>query len=299
MVLRILREKGDCLKRTVYNASFEESQNLVTEQYLQKCIDNSTRKIVRKRTIGIIVMLLFSISIEASMPALEKYSIETPVGEIKILSNALGAFWYYAAALIFIMYLYLRMKNRKHKLLASYTYIQSNLLALSELVIICSLFVFSLANVVIRGVWPSVFYGILFSYIIYDQTKKYYQRTFEKIYQRKTEEKAWSFYARFLIFASKYGWIIVVLTALLKSFNASHQKEEGATFLQIIFGLAGPLIFIPAYIFMFYIAEELMQGYYLRKYYEQYRLKYNGTTKQWYGEKSKQYKQAKANGKEA
>lgn len=287
------------MRRTVYNASFEESQNLVTEQYIRNCIDNSTRKVVRKRTIGIVFTLLLIMGVHKGLLLLQDYSKETPIGEVKVLSSKLGSFWYYAPLIIFIYYLCLRILEKSRVLLKHDIYYQVICMLVVILYLLLILGMLSLANVVVQGIWPSIVYGVFFSYIIYDQTKKYYRRVFDTIYQRKTEEKAWSFYARFLIFASKYGLIIVVLTGLLKNFNASHQKEYGASFLQQIAGLTGPLILIIGVIFFFYIAEVLLQGYYLRKYYEQYRLKYNGTTKQWYGEKSKQYKQAQANGKEA
>ncbi|MFD2386180.1 hypothetical protein [Enterococcus rivorum] len=47
------------MKKTIFNASFEESQNYVTEKYIIASMKDSAKKIVIKRTAGVLIMNAF------------------------------------------------------------------------------------------------------------------------------------------------------------------------------------------------------------------------------------------------
>lgn len=172
--------------------------------------------------------------------------------------------------------------------------------AMSLVYVMGFLMLISFANQVILSIVPAIVYLIIFAVLIFYQTLLYKMRATKKIYVNTIYSNTFEkYYKIFEKFAKRYGIIIVLVSFVIKQIiNSKKQISNDVTLWQQVGGLLFPIIILIGVIVIFHLSDELMQGYYLRKYYEQYRLKYNGTTKQWYVEKSKQYKQAKANGEE-
>lgn len=103
------------MKRTVYNASFEESQNLVTDEYIKSCIGNSARNVVSKRIIGIFITLFMTIGLYYASYGLQNYSEETSMGATFMFPTVIGNNWYLLVGLIITNYIVMQIRWRQKK----------------------------------------------------------------------------------------------------------------------------------------------------------------------------------------
>lgn len=288
------------MAKNMFNASFEESNNLVTEKYIQSCETNSTTKVISKRTLGIIVTLLFGVGAYYFSIFLESYSLETSVGEVVLLPTIFGNMWHILALIVFLGYIVNLIRYRNRRLLSSFSFTQAMTCSAFLFGVLVLLLMISIANIVMASSFPTVVYLIITVILVYSQVINYDKSIRKALYSEEIySNKFLSFFEKFSKIARRYGSIAVIcLFFLNRFFNKKVQGLEDDSMIKQAAGFLAPAMALIGLVAIFYLAQEIMQGYYLNKYYEDYRELYDGSKKVWYGPKSKEYREAVANGEE-
>ena len=98
-----------------------------------------------------------------------------------------------------------------------------------------------------------------------------------------------------MTFSKKYGGIVILLLFILRLFLPG----EGDIYHNELFrtlGLLGfPLVMLLGLYFITALGADNFQGYYLQKYLEDYRQLSDYSIEEWYGKKSKMYKESLKN----
>jgi hypothetical protein len=275
------------MQKNVYQASFEESKNFVTEKYIKQALKESGKKQVRKRFVGVIVMIGLPIIGSFLFSAVEKYS---PY-DINILPARVKWIFLLAGFIIFIFAVFKFKEYKIYKVLNSFEYNRIMCFSGVLFAIFGFLFMCSIANLMLYSYLPSLGYSILLFLFIYHRNSETNKKVITALYQSKVEytnqfsEKI----AVFQKFVTKYGGLIVIVLLIAKKFFFKDNQENGL--IEQIFALFSPLMMFLCFAFIFAMKEEVMQGYYLKKYCEEYRIKYGYSKLDWYGPKSKYYKE--------
>ncbi|MGK0551143.1 hypothetical protein ACSFB8_04005 [Enterococcus faecalis] len=275
------------MKKNVYQASFEESKNFVTEKYIKQALNESGKKQVRKRFVGVIVMMLLPIKGSFLFSAVEKYS---PY-DINILPARLKWVFLLFGFIIFLFAVIKFKEYKNNKILNSFEYNRLMCFSGTLFATVGFLFMCSIANLMLNSYLPSIGYSILLLLFIYHRNSETNKKVITALYQSKVEytnqfaEKI----AFFQKFATKYGGLIVIILFIVKNFLFKGNHENGL--IGQILAFLSPLMMLFCFAFIFAMKEEVMQGYYLKKYCEEYRIKYGYSILDWYGPKSKFYKE--------
>ncbi|MBP1044528.1 hypothetical protein I6N95_26310 [Vagococcus sp. BWB3-3] len=288
------------MKKMMFNASFDESNHLVTEKYIESCIQNASGKVIAKRTAGVIAILFFSVGTYYFSIFIESYFTDDPIGTGVILPTIFGYVWHVMAVIILLGYVTNLFRYRHKKLIISLVFMEWITAAMLLFIIIALLCMISVANIVMGSYFPTVIYFFITIMIVYSQIINYDKTISETLYTNESYiNKFITFYDKFSKLGKRFGSIIVIVLFFLnRQFNKNLQNLGGDSFIRQVAGFLSPFIMLIALIVLFYLAQEIMQGYYLNQYYEDYRELYDGSKKVWYGPRSKEYREAVASGEE-
>ncbi|WP_314481549.1 hypothetical protein [Streptococcus cristatus] len=139
----------------------------------------------------------------------------------------------------------------------------------------------------------SALYTIAFILYFVRLFQNFQKNTFEILYQESTySNRGADFLDRFVVFAKKYGGIILSLIVIFRIFfpNSDFIQQNGT--LRSIFIAINPILFVPFLYFLYALSVNNFQGYYLKKYLEDYRQLSDYSIEDWYGKESKRYKES-------
>ncbi|MGT2625112.1 hypothetical protein [Streptococcus thoraltensis] len=273
------------MKQTIFNASLEESMNLVTDKYIQTSMENVKEHGVWKKIIGTLT-LLFMMYLFSFITRLDSLSSNTFLSFKTSFITKMIVFNAVFVAFIYFIYIFknINFRYRQYSIYGSFLSIMSLIFLLEAFIILVSLATTTL------GWWIGTFgYTVIFIFVLVSRFKWLIFFIKGKLYGASHKEnKAFKLLETFSQVSQKYGPILLFLIFILRWFFPSNMMQEN-DFVRFIIVSFSPLgIFIPLYFTISMLAEHF-QGYYLKKYSEDYRQMSGYSIEEWYGKKSKMY----------
>lgn len=277
------------MKQTIFNASLEESMNLVTDQYIKTSFEDFNEKGYEGKLFGIITMqfilfLIFLFSIWVDSQNLQFLFMK--VGLINGAFFGLG-FVGFAGYLIDLT----KIKNQS---ILSYYYfnVWSNFM-IFLLCLQCLVIGIAGAGTIIGMILSGALYTVAFILYFIRLFQNFQKNTFEILYQESTySNRGADFLNRFVVFAKRYGGLILFLIVIFRIFFPNSDLiQQNGTF-RSIFVAINPIIFVPFLYFLYVLSVNNFQGYYLKKYLEDYHQLSDYSIEEWYGKESKRYKES-------
>lgn len=277
-------------KKTIYQATFEESESFVSNIAIERAIEHSQSKVVNKRLFGVIFIyfLLYLVYLLFQFAKLRTHD------NLEFVVLRIPLFWIITSGCICIPYIVCVIKNRnKQKVNLPYYY--NFYSTLSVIVLILFMFIFSLdlANSVLKSSWVYILYSLLFIIFIFDLNRKVTKNIEMKLYgTEKNLSNIVDFFQKNQKYFGILGGLIIGLK-LLYNLLFSNSGNGESDFVSAIIMALFPLLMFVGVLVPIYLKDEILVGYYIAKYSEEYRLKYGYSNLEWYGKNSNEYKKEK------
>ena len=277
------------MKQTIFNASLEESMNLVTDKYIKTSLEDFNEKGYGKKILGFFTVNLLMFLVVLLAFTYDKKNITLffiNISFIEIIVFILGFF--------VIAYYLNNVRKIKEQQILSYYYFNQSMFFMSLLFII-QLIVFCLASsdIVSSDFLLSLAYVALYVLFIVKRVHQFRQKTFEVLYVRRQHSNPLvNILNQFVSFSQKYAWLIIILLFLLRMFFPSEYMIRQNSMLNSVIDLFIPLVGLPFLLFSIALGTDNFQGYYLQKYLEDYRQLSGYSVEEWYGKDSQRYKKS-------
>ena len=148
------------------------------------------------------------------------------------------------------------------------------------------------ARTIIGEILSGALYTVAFILYFIRLFQNFQKNTFEILYQKSTySNRGADILDRFVVFAKRYGGLILFLIVIFRIFfpNSDFIQQNGT--LRSIFIAINPILFVPFLYFLYALSVNNFQGYYFKKYLEDYSQLSNYSIEEWYGKESKRYKE--------
>ncbi|AXJ12916.1 hypothetical protein [Streptococcus pluranimalium] len=272
------------MKQTIFNASLEESMNLVTDKYIQTSMENVKEHGVWKKIIGIasiiLIMTLFhQITKVSGFSELTFFNI--PIQSISLLYLIIA----FILWMLFIIniFLYRHFRMFIYTIYGFFVYIETILFGLQMF----SIFVPASSEMLGVMLSFSMYCTLLLMLIIF-RCNWFFNYIKDKLFNDvKRQNTLANLIYKFEIISKKYGGLLLILLLIRKWFFPSEDNNDMARFLYVSFA---PFLFLIGMYFCISMLAEHFQGYYLKKYSEDYRQMSGYSIEEWYGKKSKMYR---------
>ena len=277
------------MKKTIFNASFEESQNYVTEKYVTTSMEDSKSKVTNKRTLGIVLMASILLIMAFFIKWIEQ---EAPISK-PMLASHINPIVYLAACVLPIYYVFKLIKCKNSKILNSYYFNQTMIFITFPMSISLTLFCIGIASAITNTPIVIYIYITIFIFFIVNRYLKMTKKITRVLYDSgENNNKILDYYNKFENFSKKYGFLVVIILFVInKIFGTDKEQSSNRSIIDQVLIILSPLIGFGIVAFIFAMIESVMEGYYVKKYCEEYRIKYGYSKKDWYGSKSKMYKE--------
>ena len=277
------------MKQTIFNASLEESMNLVTDQYIKTSFEDFNEKGYEGKLLGIITMqfilfLIFLFSIWVDSQNLQFLFMK--VGLINGAFFGLGFVW-------FVGYI-IDLTKIKNQSILSYYYFNKWVGFMTFLLFLqCLVIGIAGAGTIIGMILSGALYTVAFILYFIRLFQNFQKNTLEILYQESTySNRGADFLDRFVVFAKRYGGLILFLIVIFRIFFPNSDLIQQNDTFRSIFVAINPIIFVPFLYFQYVLSVNNFQGYYLKKYLEDYRQLSDYSIEDWYGKESKRYKES-------
>lgn len=277
------------MKQTIFNASLEESMNLVTDQYIKTSFEDFNEKGYEGKLLGIITMqfilflfFLFSIWVDSQ-------NLQFLFMKVSLINGAFFGLGFVG----FVGYI-IDLTKIKNQSILSYYYFNKWVGFMNFLLCLQSLVIgIAGAGTIIGMILSGALYTVAFILYFIRLFQNFQKNTLEILYQESTySNRGADFLDRFVVFAKRYGGLILFLIVIFRiCFPNSDLIQQNDTF-RSIFVAINPIIFVPFLYFQYVLSVNNFQGYYLKKYLEDYRQLSDYSIEDWYGKESKRYKES-------
>ena len=277
------------MKQTIFNASLEESMNLVTDKYIKTSLEDFNEKGYGKKILGFFTMqfflfLFFLLSISLGSKKLQFFSLN--IGLINGIVFCLG---------FIILFSYLNdVRKIKNQSVLSYYYFNKWMYLMITILYTQFLVIgISGAGMILGGILSSVLYTSFFIIFFIGLFQSFQRNTLEILYkQRIYSNPTADFINRFVSFAKKYGGLIMLISIILRIVFPNSDSIQQDGIINSIGKAIIPIFFLPFIYFGYALAVDNFQGYYLQKYLEDYRQLSGYSVEEWYGKDSQRYKKS-------
>ena len=276
------------MKQTIFNASLEESMNLVTDKYIQTAMEDINEKGYWRKIIGGLTTLFFMFLMYWLGVAVDTLHVRFYFLKVSVwMAILLGL-----GVLFFVIYIKDILKIKNNRGLSYYYYNKVMFLLMISFCLQTVILAISGSGLFFGNFLSSMVFTFIYGLVFLDRYQWFKTSTLEALYgQKEFQNPLVRFLEYFVVFAKKYGGIIAFLLILLRWLfpnNAQHND-----FFKIIGSLILPLIFVIPIYFIIALGADNFQGYYIKKYMEKYRELSGYTVEEWYGPRSKKAKENK------
>ena len=276
------------MKQTIFNASLEESMNLVTDKYIQTAMEDINEKGYWRKIIGGFTMILFLFMGYGIGFATDHFGASFFFQKVSIINLLL-----LIVGTVEIFHYFIVLTGLKDRRVLSYYYYNRTMFIVMFCFVLQGIFlIIGGAGQYLGSLFSSLFFSSVYILILLRCYQWFKTSTLEALYgQKEFQNPLVRFLEYFVVFAKKYGGIIAFLLILLRWLfpnNAQHND-----FFKIIGSLILPLIFVIPIYFIIALGADNFQGYYIKKYMEEYRELSGYTVEEWYGPRSKKAKENK------
>ena len=277
------------MKQTIFNASLEESMNLVTDQYIKTSFEDFNEKGYEGKLLGIITMQFILFLIFLFSIWVDSQNLQFLFMKVGLINGAFLGLGFVG----FVGYIIDLTKIKNQSILSYYCYnkwvnFMIFLLGLQSLVI-----GIAGAGTIIGMILSGALYTVAFILYFIRLFQNFQKNTLEILYQESTySNRGADFLDRFVVFAKRYGGLILFLIVIFRIFfpNSDFIQQNGT--LRSIFIAINPILSVPFLYFLYALSVNNFQGYYLKKYLEDYRQLSDYSIEDWYGKESKRYKES-------
>ncbi|WP_317914609.1 hypothetical protein [Carnobacterium maltaromaticum] len=277
-------------KKTIYQATFEESESFVSDTAVKRAIEQSQPKVVNKRLFGIalaffIIYLLYLL--------LEFVENGAP-GNMQIFALRVPIIWVVLSLIIYLPYFMIVLKNKNVKKISlSLYYNVVSILYSIILILFIVTFFLALASVVLSPLFVYIFYIGLLVIFTFNCNQSLNQSIEKKLYGNKqSSTNIFDFFQKYQKYFSIIAGLLIVLRIIFSLIFGTENNEQSGFITTVSMALA-PLFAFVMVLIPIYLKDEALMGYYISKYSEEYRLKYGYSNLEWYGKKSIEHKNEK------
>lgn len=277
------------MKQTIFNASLEESMNLVTDQYIKTSFEDFNEKGYEGKLLGFVtiqfilfLIFLFSIWVDSQ-------NLQFLFMKVSLINGALLGLGFVG----FVGYL-IDLTKIKNQSILSYYYFNKWVSFMTFLLLLqCLVIGIAGAGTIVGMILSGALYTVAFILYFIRLFQNFQKNTLEILYQESTySNRGADFLDRFVVFAKRYGGLILFLIVIFRIFFPNSDLiQQNGTF-RSIFVAINPIIFVPFLYFLYVLSVNNFQGYYLKKYLEDYRQLSDYSIEDWYGKESKRYKES-------
>ncbi|MCY7151466.1 hypothetical protein MK541_04650 [Streptococcus gallolyticus subsp. gallolyticus] len=278
------------MKKTLFNASLEESMNLVTDKYIQTSMEDINEKGYWRKIIGFFTVLFFSVCLH---------------GGISVFKNNAGIDFTLLSYIIMVVNIYSVVrylldvrKIKNNRILSYYYYNKDIFLLVFGLALQTTLISIAGATMVLGKILANILYGLVFLFIFLERYQWFKRDALKALYgQQSFKNPLARFLDYFVTFSKKYGGIVVLLLFIAQFFLPGTGKSDiyHNDVIRNVVLMFSPLLFVLGFYFVIALGADNFQGYYLQKYLEDYRQLSDYSIEEWYGKKSKMYKESLKN----
>lgn len=264
--------------KRIFNANFEESMNLVTENYIKASLNDINQNGIIRKLIGSFTIVLFiyltfigsslidkngvyyfNIKVSIIMQIILLISL---VVEILYISKILGlsnarilSFYYYNFYIYFLVFLFL---------------LQTIILMIAG------------AGITLGSLFSSIIFTIIYLIILIERWSWFKKRNLKSLYENTQQENKLAIcMEKFVEFSKKYGGIVILGIMFIRFFFPIQNTDFFKSIGVVIF----PLLPTIGVYFCVALASDNIKGYYLKKYLEDYRQLSGYSIEEWYGKK--------------
>ena len=277
------------MKQTIFNASLEESMNLVTDQYIKTSFEDFNEKGYEGKLLGIITMQFILFLIFLFSIWVDSQNLQFLFMKVGLINGAFFGLGFVG----FVGYI-IDLTKIKNQSILSYYYFNKWVGFMNFLLCLQSLVIgIAGAGTIIGMILSGALYTVAFILYFIRLFQNFQKNTLEILYQESTySNRGADFLDRFVVFAKRYGGLILFLIVIFRiCFPNSDLIQQNDTF-RSIFVAINPIIFVPFLYFLYVLSVNNFQGYYLKKYLEDYRQLSDYSIEDWYGKESKRYKES-------
>ena len=269
--------------KKLYGASFEESQNLVDKKFVMKSLKESSNKQDNGRLEGKIFTFLLGPLVIKLIGWSSYNGDELSVPRRLIWSNSTFNILFYITLFFSITFIlesvFCKVKYSKRKINREYSYTTRIVGALSWFCI-CGVMAFlSATGSALNSVFMEYFYVALIIFLYWLINHKLNRNILITLYNQGRKNDVLSKAEKITNFISKYVLILAAVWILIKSVITGYQDLIGALMFDAFPLLMACFMYAGLYIYK----QDIVQGYYLKKYSEQYRQLYGFSKEEWYG----------------
>lgn len=278
------------MKKTIWNASLEESMNLVTDKYIQTSLEDIEKNGYKKKILGFLTVEFFIFLISFIGPYSDKEVGNILFVEAKILFSI--PVW---LGLLVIVHYLMDARKIRHNRILSYYYFNWNMFLMVSLL--------NYQVFVLCAIGSAMFFGSLIavilnlSIIIFVIAERYLwfkKEVLNGLYGNQSVSNPLNdVLEKFVVLGRKYGGLIVFPFVVLRLFLPNQGKgiyeNDFLRSLVMIFGIGGPILL---FYFIVAIVFSCIEGFYINKYMEDYRILSGYSIEDWYGKESKRYKES-------
>ena len=277
------------MKQTIFNASLEESMNLVTNQYIKTSFEDFNEKGYEGKLLGIITMQFILFLIFLFSIWVDSQNLQFLFMKVSLINGALFGLGFVG----FAGYLIDLTKIKNQSILSYYYFnVWSNFM-IFLLCLQCLVIGIAGAGTIIGMILSGALYTVAFILYFIRLFQNFQKNTLEILYQESTySNRGADFLDRFVVFAKRYGGLILFLIVIFRIFFPNSDLIQQNDTFRSIFVAINPIIFVPFLYFLYVLSVNNFQGYYLKKYLEDYRQLSDYSIEDWYGKESKIYKES-------
>ena len=277
------------MKQTIFNASLEESMNLVTDQYIKTSFEDFNEKGYEGKLLGFITMQFILFLIFLFSIWIDSQNLQFLFMKVSLINGALLGLGFVG----FVGYL-IDLTKIKNQSILSYYYFNKWVGFMTFLLLLqCLVIGIAGAGTIIGMILSGALYTVAFILYFIRLFQNFQKNTLEILYQESTySNRGADFLDRFVVFAKRYGGLILFLIVIFRIFFPNSDLIQQNGIFRSIFVAINPIIFVPFLYFLYVLSVNNFQGYYLKKYLEDYRQLSDYSIEDWYGKESKRYKES-------
>lgn len=277
------------MKQTIFNASLEESINLVTDQYIKTSFEDFNEKGYEGKLLGFITMQFILFLIFLFSIWMDSQNLQFLFMKVSLINGAFFGLGFVG----FVGYLIDLTKIKNQSILSYYYFNVWSNFVIFLLCLQCLVIGIAGAGTIIGEILSGTLYTVAFILYFIRLFQNFQKNTLEILYQESTySNRGADFLDRFVVFAKRYGGLILFLIVIFRIFFPNSDLiQQNGTF-RSIFVAINPIIFVPFLYFLYVLSVNNFQGYYLKKYLEDYRQLSDYSIEDWYGKESKRYKES-------
>lgn len=263
--------------------------NLVTDQYIKTSFEDFNEKGYEGKLLGFVTMQFILFLIFLFSIWVDSQNLQFLFMKVSLINGALLGLGFVG----FVGYL-IDLTKIKNQSILSYYYFNKWVGFMTFLLLLqCLVIGIAGAGTIIGMILSGALYTVAFILYFIRLFQNFQKNTLEILYQESTySNRGADFLDRFVVFAKRYGGLILFLIVIFRIFFPNSDLIQQNAIFRSIFVAINPIIFVPFLYFLYVLSVNNFQGYYLKKYLEDYRQLSDYSIEEWYGKESKRYKES-------